>query len=122
MNLQLFGIGAELYSDEGYCTIRRVTPTGRQTRARRSRPRTDCGGGPEQRAHGGRGGHESQQGRAVDSRPEGAEVRLTVHPGGDPSERRIVTLIRDEIKLEENEAKAKVIEVSATRARRFGWA
>ena len=35
MNLQLFGIGAELYSDEGYCTIRRVTPNGPAEKSRK---------------------------------------------------------------------------------------
>ena len=43
--------------------------------------------------------------------PKGTQVRLTIIPADDSSERRIVTLIRDEIKLEDQAAKAKVIEV-----------
>jgi len=45
--------------------------------------------------------------------PKGTEVRLTVIPADapDPSTRAEVKLIRDEIKLEYEEAKAKVVEV-----------
>jgi carboxyl-terminal processing protease len=44
---------------------------------------------------------------------KGTEVRLTVWPAdaADSSVRKIVTLIRDVIKLEDQEAKAKVIEI-----------
>jgi carboxyl-terminal processing protease len=43
--------------------------------------------------------------------PKGTEVRLTVVSPEDSSERRVVTLIRDEIKLEDQAAKSKIIEV-----------
>jgi carboxyl-terminal processing protease len=42
--------------------------------------------------------------------PKGTEVRLTISPADDRAARRVVTLIRDEIKLEEQEAKAQLIE------------
>src|SRR5439155_1782529 len=47
--------------------------------------------------------------------PKGTEVRLTVIPAdaSDPSVRKVVNLIRDEIKLEDQEAKAKVIDLPA---------
>ncbi|MDQ6631776.1 MAG: carboxy terminal-processing peptidase [Verrucomicrobiota bacterium] len=47
--------------------------------------------------------------------PKGTEVRLTIIPvdAADPSVRKTITLIRDEIKLEDQEAKAKVIEIPA---------
>src|SRR5207244_3323145 len=47
--------------------------------------------------------------------PKGTEVRLTVLPvdSPDPSTRAEVRLIRDEIKLEDEEAKAKIIEAPA---------
>jgi carboxyl-terminal processing protease len=42
--------------------------------------------------------------------PKGTEVRLTISPAEDRAARRMVTLIRDEIKLEDQEAKARLIE------------
>ena len=43
--------------------------------------------------------------------PKGTEVRLTISPAEDRAVRRVVTLIRDEIKLEDQEAKAQLIEL-----------
>src|SRR5258706_11985257 len=44
--------------------------------------------------------------------PKGTKVKLTVIPkGGDASASKVITLVRDEIKLEDQEAKAKVIEL-----------
>jgi len=45
--------------------------------------------------------------------PKGSEVRLTIVPGdaADSSTRKVVTIIRDEIKLEDQEAKAKLVEL-----------
>ena len=45
--------------------------------------------------------------------PKNTEVRLTVVPAdaADPSARKVITLVRDEIKLEDQEAKAKLIEL-----------
>jgi carboxyl-terminal processing protease len=44
---------------------------------------------------------------------KGTEVRLTVIPAGaaDPSIRKVISIVRDEVKLVESEAKAKVIDV-----------
>jgi carboxyl-terminal processing protease len=42
--------------------------------------------------------------------PKGTEVQLTIIPSDDPGSRRVVSLIRDEIKLEDQEAKALLIE------------
>jgi carboxyl-terminal processing protease len=48
--------------------------------------------------------------------PKGTEVRLTIIPAGaDASTRTVVSLIRDEIPLEESAAKAKIIELPDTR-------
>jgi carboxyl-terminal processing protease len=48
--------------------------------------------------------------------PKSTEVRLTIIPGDatDPSIRKVVTLVRDEIKLEEQAAKARIIEMPPT--------
>ena len=45
--------------------------------------------------------------------PKGSKVRLNVVPAdaADPSVRKVVSLVREEIKLEDQEAKAKIIEL-----------
>ena len=68
MNLSLFGIGAELTSEDGYCTIRRLLPGGpggqeQEDQGKRPHRRR----GAEQPAAGGRGGHEPEQGGPVSS-------------------------------------------------------
>jgi len=114
MNLQLFGIGAELWSDEGYCTIRRLTPNGPAEKSNKIKAKDRIVAVAQSNA---------PPVDVVDMSlnkvvqlirgPKGTEVRLTIIPAEDNSERRVLALIRDEIKLEDNEAKAKVIEVSA---------
>jgi carboxyl-terminal processing protease len=114
MNLQLFGIGAELFSDEGYCTIRRLTPNGPAEKSNKLKAKdrivavAQSNGPPVDVV-------DMSLNKVVQMirGPKGAEVRLTIIPAENPSERRVLALIRDEIKLEENEAKAKVIEFSA---------
>ncbi len=82
MNLSLFGIGALLQSEDGYCKVKDVV--------------------------------DMKLSKVVEMirGPKGTKVRLTVIPvdAADPSERLTVALVRDEIKLEDEEAKAKVIE------------
>jgi carboxyl-terminal processing protease len=113
MNLSLFGIGAELMSEDGYCTIHRILPNGPAEKSKKvnlndriiavgqsNQPPVDV--------------VDMSLNKAVQliRGPKGTEVRLTIIPAGaDSSERKLVTLIRDEIKLEDQEAKAKIIEV-----------
>ncbi len=112
MNLSLFGIGAELLSEDGYCTIRRVMPEGPAEKsnkikvndrivavAQSNQPPVDI--------------VDMNLTKAVQliRGPKGTEVRLTVVPAEDRSTRKVVSLIRDEIKLEEQQAKAKLIEL-----------
>ena len=113
MNLSLFGIGAELTSaEDGYCTIRRLLPGGPAIKsklirendrivavAQSNQPPVDV--------------VDMSLGKAVQliRGPKGTEVRLTIIPAGtDASTRTIVSLIRDEIPLEESAAKARIIE------------
>ena len=115
MNLSLFGIGAELMSEDGYCRIHRLLP-----------------GGPASKSHKIKENDrivavaQSNQPPVdvVDMRldkavqlirgPKGTEVSLTIVPAGaDSSARTTLTLVRDEIKLEDQEAKAKIIEMPA---------
>ena len=114
MNLSLFGIGAELtVSDDGYCTIRRLLPGGpafktklikegdRVTKvAQGDQPPVDI--------------VDLSLNKAVQliRGPKGTEVRLTIIPAGaGAADRKVVSLIRDEIPLEESAAKAKLIEL-----------
>jgi carboxyl-terminal processing protease len=114
MNLALFGIGAELFSDDGYCTIRRLLPGGPAEKSGKvhandrivavsqgDQPSVDL--------------VEMNLSKAVQliRGPRGTEVHLTIVPAGaDPSDRVMLTLVRDEIKLEDQEAKAKIIDLS----------
>ncbi len=113
MNLSLFGIGAELVSEDGYCRINRLLP-----------------GGPAMKSHQIKEkdrivavGQSNQPpvdivdmslNKAVQliRGPKGTEVRLTLIPAdADMTTRKTVSLIRDEIPLEEQAAKSKLIEV-----------
>ncbi len=111
MSLALFGIGAQLGEDDGYCKITSLVL-----------------GGPAEKSKLLKAGDEivavAQDGKppvdVVDMElgkvvqlirgPKGTKVQLTVKPADDRAARRIITLTRDEIKLEDSEAKAKLIE------------
>jgi carboxyl-terminal processing protease len=113
MNLSLFGIGAELTSEDGYCTIRRLLPGGPALKSKKIKEKdrivavAQGSGSPVDVV-------EMSLNKAVQliRGPKGTEVRLTIIPAGeDSSTRRIVSLIRDEIPLEDQAAKAKLIEL-----------
>jgi carboxyl-terminal processing protease len=112
MNLSLFGIGAELRSEDGYCKIevllngpaklsKKIKVGDRIVAvAQSNQPPVDIFEMPLNKAV-----------RLIRG-PKGTEVRLTVIPSGAPdSSRQVVTLVRDEIKLENGEAKGKIFEV-----------
>ncbi len=111
MNLSLFGIGAQLGEDDGYCTIRSLVPGGPAAKSKQvfendriiavaqgDKPPVDVVDMDLEKV--------VQQIRGS----KGTEVRLTISPVTDRSARKVVTFIRDEIKLEDSEAKAKLIE------------
>jgi carboxyl-terminal processing protease len=113
MNLSLFGIGAELISEDGYCRIRRLLPGGPAIKsklvkendrivavAQSNQPPVDI--------------VEMSLNKAVQliRGPKATEVRLTLIPAGaDASTHTIVSLIRDEVQIEDSAAKAKIIEM-----------
>jgi carboxyl-terminal processing protease len=114
MNLSLFGIGAELrVSDEGYCTIQRLLPRGPASKsgklkekdrivavAQTNQPPVDI--------------VNMNLNKAVQliRGPKGTQVRLIIIPAdADSSVRKEVALIRDEIPLEEQAAKSKIIDL-----------
>ncbi len=114
MKLSLFGIGAVLRSEDGFCKIQTLVAEGPAERSKKLKPNDKI----IAVAQG-----EKPPVDVVDMKlnkvvemirgPKGTEVRLTVIPADAPdsSERKTVTLIRDEIKLEDQEAKAKIIEL-----------
>jgi len=120
MNLSLFGIGAELRSVDGYCTISKLMAGGPAAKgkqlgekdrivavAQSNAPPVDV--------------VEMPLNKVVQliRGPKDTEVRLTVIPVTDSSERRVISIIRDEIKLEEQAAKAKVIDLPTGQGQTF---
>lgn len=112
MNLGLFGIGARLGEDDGYCTIASLVPGGPASKSKQinekdriiavaqgSKPPVDVVDMDLEKV--------VQQVRGA----KGTEVRLTVSPAPDYNTRKVISLVRDEIKLEDAEAKAKLIEM-----------
>jgi carboxyl-terminal processing protease len=113
MNLSLFGIGAELVSEDGYCSIRRLLPGGPAEKSKKIKEKD--------RILAVAQGDQTpvdivdmSLNKAVQliRGAKGTEVRLTINPAGaDASVRTVVTLVRDEIKLDDQAAKAKIIEL-----------
>jgi carboxyl-terminal processing protease len=114
MNLSLFGIGASLQAIDGYCTIREVLPGGPAARGAVLEP----GDRIIAVAQGGKEPVDIVElplARAVEliRGPKASKVSLTVIPKGSPDAAlpRVVTLVRDEIKLEDQRAKAQVLDL-----------
>jgi carboxyl-terminal processing protease len=113
MNLNLQGIGAELASEDGYCTINRLLPGGPAIKSKKihekdrivsvgqsNQPPVDV--------------VDMSLNKAVQliRGPKGTEVTLTIIPAGaDSATRKVITLVRDEIPLEDQAAKARVIDM-----------
>jgi carboxyl-terminal processing protease len=114
MNLALEGIGAELQSPDGYCTIRKLMPGGPAEKSGKIKEKDRIVAVAQ--------GNEPPV-DVVDMTltkvvqlirgPKGTEVRLTIIPAdaADSSVRRVVSLVRDKIKLEDQAAKAKVFDL-----------
>jgi carboxyl-terminal processing protease len=114
MNLSLFGIGALLQSEDGYCKIKSLVPNGPADKSQQIKENdriiavAQGDGEPEDVV-------DVPLNKVVNMirGPKGTEVRLTIIPAdaADPSVRRVVTLVRDEIPLEDQEAKARLIDM-----------
>lgn len=108
------GIGALLEDDDGICTIKEILPGGPAERSGLL--------GPEDQILGVAQG-DAEFDDVVDMQlryivrkikgEEGTTVRLLIRPGdaSDPSVRKIIPIVRDEVKLTANLASAKLIEV-----------
>jgi carboxyl-terminal processing protease len=113
MNLSLFGIGATLRSDDGYCKIYELVP-----------------GGPAARSGLLKAGDRivavaQENEKPVDivempltdavkliRGPKGTRVSLTLVPAGAgiESARKTITIVRDEVKLADQQAKARIVD------------
>lgn len=114
MNLSLFGIGALLRSEDGYCKIESLVPGGPAARSKRIKPGDKIIAVTQK---------DAEPVDVLDMKltkvvqmirgAKGTEVTLSVVPADAPddSERKTVTLVRDEIKLEDQEAKARLFEM-----------
>lgn len=114
MKLSLFGIGALLTSEDGYCKIEELTPGGPAIKSGLLKP-------SDRIVAVAQGDQEPVD--VVDMKldkvvamirgPKGTKVRLTIIPADatDPSVRKQITLVRDEVKLQDREAKAELVEM-----------
>lgn len=111
MNLSLFGIGAQLREDDGYCTVFSLVPGGPAAKSKQLNEK-------DRIVAVAQGDQPPVDVVDMDLEkvvqlvrgPKNTEVRLTVSPATDRTARKVVPLVRDEIKLEDAEAKAKLIE------------
>jgi len=119
MRLSLFGIGAELTSENGYPKIARILP-GPAARSKQLKP-GDLIIAVAQNGKEPRDVIDVPIAKVADMirGPKGTQVRLTVIPADatDPSLRKTVALTREEIKLEDKEAKASIIEMPDDKGR-----
>ncbi len=114
MNLSLIGIGAVLQSEDGYCKIKELMAAGPAAKSGKLKPNDKIlavaqGDGEFVDVVDMKLTKVVEQIRG----PKGTRVRLRFNPAdaSDPSIRRDLELIRDEIKLEDQEAKARILEV-----------
>lgn len=117
MRNSLCGIGAVLTDDEGYCTIREILPGGPVDRSGKfsvgDRIVAVGTGTDESAALTDVIGMRLNRIVRMLRGQKGEVVRLLVESGSDHSDRKYISLIRDEVKLTEQLASAKLIEVPA---------
>jgi carboxyl-terminal processing protease len=109
------GIGAMLQDDDGICTIKQILPGGPAEECRQLKDEDQILGV----AQGKTGEFEDvvdMQLRYIVRKIKGEKgtiVRLLIHPGSasDPSVRKEVSIVRDEVKLTGNLASAKLLQI-----------
>jgi carboxyl-terminal processing protease len=112
MSLSLFGIGAQLTEDDGYCTIIQLIRGGPAYKSKllKEKDRIIAVAQSNQSPVNVVDMELSKVVQLIRG-PKGTQVRLTISPADDRAARRVVTLVRDEIKLEDQAAKAQLIEL-----------
>lgn len=113
MRNSLVGIGAILSDEEGYCTIKELLPGGPAERSKLLKPEDKIVGVAQ---HDGEFtdviGMKLRKIVQMIRGKKGSTVRLLIRPAdGVPGDREMISLVRDEIKLTANLAKAEVFEV-----------
>ncbi|MGA3171699.1 MAG: carboxy terminal-processing peptidase [Chthoniobacteraceae bacterium] len=127
MRLSLVGIGAVLHSDDGYAQIMELVPGGPADRDGRIKVNDRITAVAQ-----GNGDFVDCVGMKLDKVVEmirgkkGTTVRLQVIAarGADPSQRKIIPIVRDEIKLKEQAARADLIQHDSPSGGppvRIGW-
>jgi carboxyl-terminal processing protease len=113
INNSFVGIGAVLQDEDGFCVIKRLLPGGPAEGSEQLKP-------DDKIVSVAQGDDDFVD--VIDMKlrkivklikgPKNTKVRLEIVPvGADPSDRKVVSLIRDEIKLTANLARAEIIEV-----------
>jgi carboxyl-terminal processing protease len=125
MNLSLIGIGATLRSDDGYCKIMELVPGGPAARSGLIKAGDRIVGVAQKKGDEFTDIIDLPLNQAVDliRGKKGTPVLLNIIPAGaiDDSARKVITIIREEIKLEDQQAKAQVIDLPAgTEKQRIG--
>ncbi|MDB4980426.1 MAG: carboxyl-terminal protease [Myxococcales bacterium] len=116
MNLSLFGIGAALESEDGYTKIKELIVGGPAARSGLLQP-------GDRIIAVAQAGKEPVDiinmplSRAVEMirGPKGTKVTLTITSGADGTPPKTVLLVRDEIKLADQEAKARILDVPSAK-------
>ena len=125
MNLSLIGIGATLQSKDGYCKIMELVPGGPAARSGLLKSGDRIVGVAQKEGNEFTDLIDLPLSQTVDliRGKKGTHVYLNIIPGdaADDSARKTITLVRDEIKLEDQQAKAQIIDLPAgDRTQRIG--
>jgi carboxyl-terminal processing protease len=109
ISLSLTGIGAQLIQEDGYTKIKDLIPGGPAAMSKQLRP-SDKIVAVAQGSEDAVDVVEMPLRDVVDliRGKKGSEVRLTIVPAKNPDTKKVITLIRDEIKFKEQFAKARV--------------
>ncbi|MGN0834491.1 MAG: carboxy terminal-processing peptidase [Candidatus Spyradosoma sp.] len=117
MRNSLCGIGAVLYDDEGYCTVREIIPGGPVDRSGKfsvgDRIIAVGAGTDDSVALTDVVGMRLNRVVRMLRGKKGETVRLLVESGSDHGDRKYISLVRDEVKLTEQLATAKLISIPA---------
>jgi carboxyl-terminal processing protease len=110
MSLGLFGIGAQLGEEDGYCKISSLVLGGPAAKSKLLKPGDEIVA-VAQTNQPPVDVVDMELGKVVQliRGPKGTQVRLTISPVEDRTARRVVSLVRDEIKIEDSQARAELI-------------
>ena len=115
MNLSLIGIGATLTSDDGFCKIMELVPGGPAFRSGLIKSGDRIVGVSQKQGDEFTDLVDLPLSQAVDliRGKKGTTVHLNIIPAeaADDSVRKTISIVREEIKLEDQQAKAKIIDL-----------